>query len=104
MKNKITKANAAVAKSFILDFLESNETANVSEMLEAARSRYPDMTRSIFSGALLQLRRNGQIVSLERGVYSISESYYIGRNERFPHCSVGKTKPYKFQGGLGLRY
>ena len=71
MKNKITKANASVAKSFILDFLESNETANVSEMLEAARSRYPDMTRSIFSGALLQLRRNGQIVSLERGVYSI---------------------------------
>lgn len=71
MKNKTVKASASVAKVFILDFLESNETASVSEMLKAARSRYPDMTRSIFGGALLQLRRNGQIVSAERGVYSI---------------------------------
>lgn len=71
-KSKI--ANAKNAKEYTIQFLSTHSTASRSELLSSMRCEMPDMSYSILGGALHQLCKNGDIVSIERGVYSLGVS------------------------------
>lgn len=86
-KSKI--ANAKNAKEYTIHFLSTHSTASRSELLSSMRCEMPDMSYSILGGALHQLCKNGDIVSIERGVYSLG----VSKCEDDPFiCSMEKRK------------